>query len=196
MVRKKCPSSQSNLWEVLQEVWGEISSDYLNKFRVRMPKVCRAVNGDVMFWDCSCSCLSVYCNLLFFLLSPIIMYSGHSDPRIPYSCHSAMHSCFLPSDVYVFMSRPMSVLPSSTSWYILVIVGFLVLCSSYLVCFVSHYTMISESVRLIQSSGLKGALLYYPHLTPNYPSGLCQASLKSFFLQSCSTLWSFEPTSL
>ena len=26
MVRKKCPSSQSNLWEVLQEAWGEISS--------------------------------------------------------------------------------------------------------------------------------------------------------------------------
>ena len=30
MVCKKCPSSQSNLWEVLQEAWGEIYSDYLN----------------------------------------------------------------------------------------------------------------------------------------------------------------------
>ncbi|CDQ85386.1 unnamed protein product [Oncorhynchus mykiss] len=43
MVRKKCPSSQSNLWEVLQEAWGEISSDYLNKLTTRMPKVCMAV---------------------------------------------------------------------------------------------------------------------------------------------------------
>ena len=43
MVCKKCPSSQSNLWEVLQEVWGEISSDYLNKLTARMPKVCKAV---------------------------------------------------------------------------------------------------------------------------------------------------------
>ena len=50
MVRKKCPSSQSNLWEVLQEVWGEISSDYLNKLTARMPKVCKAViaaNGEL-----------------------------------------------------------------------------------------------------------------------------------------------------
>ena len=30
MVRKKCPSSQYNLWEVLQEAWGEISSDNRN----------------------------------------------------------------------------------------------------------------------------------------------------------------------
>jgi hypothetical protein len=43
MVRKKCPSSQSNLWEVLQEAWGEISSDYLNKLTTRMPKVFMAV---------------------------------------------------------------------------------------------------------------------------------------------------------
>ena len=43
MVRKKCPSSQSNLWEVLQEAWGEISSDYLKKLKTRMPKVCKAV---------------------------------------------------------------------------------------------------------------------------------------------------------
>ena len=43
IVRKKCPSSQSNLWEVLQEAWGEISSDCLNKLTTRMPKVCKAV---------------------------------------------------------------------------------------------------------------------------------------------------------
>ena len=43
MVHKKCPSSQSNLWEVLKEAWGEISSDYLNKLTARMPKVCRSV---------------------------------------------------------------------------------------------------------------------------------------------------------
>ena len=43
MVRKKCPSSQSNLWELLQEAWGEISTDYLNKLTARMPKVCNAV---------------------------------------------------------------------------------------------------------------------------------------------------------
>ena len=52
MVRKKCPSSQSNLWEVLQEAWGEISSDYHNKLTARMPKVCKAViaaNGE--FFD-------------------------------------------------------------------------------------------------------------------------------------------------
>uniref|UniRef100_A0AAY5K0X9 Paired domain-containing protein n=1 Tax=Esox lucius TaxID=8010 RepID=A0AAY5K0X9_ESOLU len=43
MVGKKCPSSQSNLWEVLQESWGEIPSDYLNKLTARMPTVCKAV---------------------------------------------------------------------------------------------------------------------------------------------------------
>ena len=37
MVRKKCLSSQSNLWEVLQEAWGEIYSDYLNKLTAWMP---------------------------------------------------------------------------------------------------------------------------------------------------------------
>ena len=50
MVRKKCPSSQSNLWEVLQDAWGEISSDYLNKLTARMAKVCKAViaaNGEL-----------------------------------------------------------------------------------------------------------------------------------------------------
>jgi hypothetical protein len=43
MVSKKYPSSQSNLWEVLQEAWGEISSDYFNKLTTRMPKVCKSV---------------------------------------------------------------------------------------------------------------------------------------------------------
>ena len=38
MVHKKCPLSQSNLWDVLQEAWGEISSDYLNKLTARMLK--------------------------------------------------------------------------------------------------------------------------------------------------------------
>ena len=39
-----------NLWEELQEVLGEISSDYLNKLTARMPKVCKAViaaNGEL-----------------------------------------------------------------------------------------------------------------------------------------------------
>ena len=41
--------SQSNLWEGLQEAWGEISTDYLNKLTARMPKVFNAViaaNGE------------------------------------------------------------------------------------------------------------------------------------------------------
>ena len=52
MVRKKCPSSQSDLWEVLQEAWGDIYSDYLNKLIARMPNFCKAViaaNGE--FFD-------------------------------------------------------------------------------------------------------------------------------------------------
>ena len=50
MVSKKCPSSQSNLWE---EVWGEIYSDYLNKLTARMAKVYKAViaaNGEFKVW--------------------------------------------------------------------------------------------------------------------------------------------------
>jgi hypothetical protein len=39
----KCPSRQSNLWDELQEAWGEISLDYLNKLTTRMPKVCKTV---------------------------------------------------------------------------------------------------------------------------------------------------------
>ena len=45
MASKKCPSSQPNLWEVLQEALGEISSDYLNKLTARMPTVCKAANA-------------------------------------------------------------------------------------------------------------------------------------------------------
>ena len=41
MVRMKCLLSQSKLWEVLQEAFGEISSDYLNKFTARMPRSAR-----------------------------------------------------------------------------------------------------------------------------------------------------------
>jgi hypothetical protein len=52
MVRKKCPSSQSNLWERLQDAWGEISSDYLNKLTTRTRKVCKAViAGNGGFFD-------------------------------------------------------------------------------------------------------------------------------------------------
>ena len=43
MVRRKYTSSQSNFWEVLQEAWGETSSDYLDKLTTRMPKVRKAV---------------------------------------------------------------------------------------------------------------------------------------------------------
>jgi hypothetical protein len=43
MVRKKCPSSLSNMWEVLQEARREISSDYINKLTTRMPKFYKAV---------------------------------------------------------------------------------------------------------------------------------------------------------
>ena len=53
MVRKKCPSSQSNLWEVLQEAWGDISSDYLNKLTARMPKVCKAVMYTEQKYKCN-----------------------------------------------------------------------------------------------------------------------------------------------
>ena len=67
MVRKKCPSSQSNLWEVLQEAWGEISSDYLNKLTARMPKVCKAViaaNGEFyIYLYILCMCLFVCCSM-------------------------------------------------------------------------------------------------------------------------------------
>ena len=41
MVHNECPSSQSNLREVLQEAWGEISSNDLNKLTARMPKSAR-----------------------------------------------------------------------------------------------------------------------------------------------------------
>jgi hypothetical protein len=37
------PIKPIQLGEVLQEAWGEISSDYLNKLMTRMSKVCKAV---------------------------------------------------------------------------------------------------------------------------------------------------------
>lgn len=43
MVWIKCPSSQSNVWEVLQEAWGDISEDYLDESTVRMPKISKAL---------------------------------------------------------------------------------------------------------------------------------------------------------
>ncbi|CAJ0932299.1 unnamed protein product [Ranitomeya imitator] len=42
MVRKKCPSSQTKLWNGLLEAWSE-SPDYLSKLTARMPKICNAV---------------------------------------------------------------------------------------------------------------------------------------------------------
>lgn len=42
-IDKKSPSSQSNLWEVLQEAFSEISSGYLNRFTAKMSKVCKVV---------------------------------------------------------------------------------------------------------------------------------------------------------
>ena len=44
MVRKKCPSSQSNLWEVHQEAWGEMSSDYLKELTARIAKGLQGCN--------------------------------------------------------------------------------------------------------------------------------------------------------
>lgn len=35
---EKCPSIQSDMWEVLQEAWSEISSEFFNKLTARMPK--------------------------------------------------------------------------------------------------------------------------------------------------------------
>ena len=62
--------------------------------------------------DLGCFLFMFVClwSFIVFHFIPIIMYSGHAVPCIPYSCHSAMHSCFLPSDIYVFLSCPMSVL--------------------------------------------------------------------------------------
>lgn len=43
MVQWKIPSSQSIIWDMLQEAQGEISSDYLEELTARMPKVYQAV---------------------------------------------------------------------------------------------------------------------------------------------------------
>ena len=54
MLGNKCPSSQSNLWEVLQEAWGEISLDYLNILTTKMTKVCKtqiAANGGFFIYS-------------------------------------------------------------------------------------------------------------------------------------------------
>ncbi|KAL7845802.1 hypothetical protein AOLI_G00239940 [Acnodon oligacanthus] len=42
MVWRKTASSQSMLWVMLQEAWGEITTDYLKKLTARMPRVCQA----------------------------------------------------------------------------------------------------------------------------------------------------------
>lgn len=50
MVGKKRPSSHSNLCEVLQKEWSEISSDYLKQQMARGLQVCKAVidaNGHI-----------------------------------------------------------------------------------------------------------------------------------------------------
>ena len=86
MVRKKCPSSQSNLWEVLQKAWGEISTDYLNKLTARMPKVCNAViaaNG--AFFDES----KVWRTKLIFQIKIII--SNFVNVLTIFSIHFATH---------------------------------------------------------------------------------------------------------
>ena len=78
MVRKKCPSSQSNLWEVLQEAWGEIYSDYPNKLTARMPKVCKAVvaaNGE--FFDESLKDKCIISNLVIVLTIFSIYFATH-----------------------------------------------------------------------------------------------------------------------
>ena len=71
MVRKKCPSSQSNLSEVLQEAWGKMSSDYLSKLTARMPKVCKAANGQLFdeskVWRTKSLFLTMSMSLLYFL---------------------------------------------------------------------------------------------------------------------------------
>ena len=87
MVRKKCPSNQSNLWEVLQEAWGEIwNSDYLNKLTARMAKVCKAViaaNGEL--FDES----KVWRTKLLFKIGIII--SNHVNVLTIFFIHFATH---------------------------------------------------------------------------------------------------------
>lgn len=42
-VRQKRPTNVKNLWFAIQDVWENISEDYLNKLIARMPRVCAAV---------------------------------------------------------------------------------------------------------------------------------------------------------
>ena len=42
-VREKCPTRQPHLWQVLQEVWGEMSPEYLDKLTARITRICKAV---------------------------------------------------------------------------------------------------------------------------------------------------------
>ncbi len=37
-VREKYPTRQSHQWQVLQEAWGEMSPEYLDKLTARMPR--------------------------------------------------------------------------------------------------------------------------------------------------------------
>lgn len=41
--KKNCPSSKSNLWDLLQVAWSDISADFLNKPTAILSKVCKAV---------------------------------------------------------------------------------------------------------------------------------------------------------
>lgn len=42
-VRTKCPTSQKNLWEILQKAWTEITPQVLDKLICRMPRLCEMV---------------------------------------------------------------------------------------------------------------------------------------------------------
>ena len=42
-VRARNPTNVKQLWQYLQEEWGQINSDYLLKLLNRMPKICNAV---------------------------------------------------------------------------------------------------------------------------------------------------------
>ena len=42
-VREKFPTSQSDMWNLLQQAWNEITPEYLTKLTARMPKICKAL---------------------------------------------------------------------------------------------------------------------------------------------------------
>ena len=42
-VREKCPTSKSDMWNLLQQAWNEITPEYLTKLTARMPKICKAL---------------------------------------------------------------------------------------------------------------------------------------------------------